>query len=77
MPNQYTERQALAHHGIGHNATTDDALTDSARAAGVVSVCLGCGTIVCEPTGTSEAARARFARAYDFSCCDDSDDILY
>jgi len=77
MPNQYTERQALNQHGIGINAQSDDSLTDTARANGVVSVCLGCGTIVCVAPGTDERTRARMARTFDFSCCDDSDDILY
>ena len=76
MANTYTESQALNHHGIGVGLT-GDALTDAARQAGIVSACLGCGTVVAVPTGTSEAARARFAKAFDFSCCADSDDIEY
>lgn len=75
--NRYTMAQVLNHHGIGNARMSEDTLTDAARAAGIVHACLGCGTVVAVPTGTSEAARQRFAQAYDFSCCNNSDDIVF
>lgn len=86
--NTYTEAEALNHHGIGVGLD-GDALTDAARQAGIISACLGCGTVVgmadpivvCGAEVTDpvrrEITRKAYAAHYDFSCCPDSDDILY
>ena len=77
--NTFTMHEALNHHGIGTPDMSEDTLTDTARQAGVVSVCLGCGSIVgmgSDWEGEEETRKA-YAERYDFSCCADSDDILF
>lgn len=75
--NQYTEAAALSHHfpTSALSALTGDTLTDAARDLNVVSVCLGCGTVVVAPDAVS-AVHFR-ASDFDFSCCPDSDDVRY
>lgn len=72
--NNHTEAAVLAHHALP--ATADDA-----REAGLVALCLGCGTVTCvtaQPTtAETEAQRAWARENLDLDCCPDADTILY
>jgi hypothetical protein len=78
-----TEASILAHHGIASLSMTDDQRTDAARAAGLVSLCLGCGTVQginpADLAGHPDAETARRATRdhVDTDCCPDADTIVY
>ena len=74
MTNTYTAEAALHHHGIKGEGNS---LTDNAREAGVIYVCLGCGSIGTVPEGTPEAHRIATRDAFEWDCCEDADTILY
>jgi hypothetical protein len=77
-----TERSVLAHHGIA--APAHRSIVDTARDHGVLTACLGCGTVVVAPEGFSTEdyyqaqpwARETIASgAWD--CCPDAETITY
>lgn len=85
--NTYTESLALslAHVALPLRPSTED-LTDRARAAGVMHLCLGCGCTVAmsrPPMVTDvqfEMMRDKLSRGIDWDadpCCPDADAIRY
>lgn len=88
--NTYTETEALTQH-LPRGDYTPTA--DHARACGVVSICLGCGTAVAVYTKDEqpypdehvsfEAYRAAYRdqllseNPFYFDCCPDADTVLY
>lgn len=72
--NTTTAAAVLAHHGITGEG---DSLIDNAREAGIIAACLGCGTIVVGPKGSTMAERAVIRDTFDFDCCDDAETVLY
>ncbi len=79
----HTEASLLAYHGIAPLTMTDDQRTDAARAAGVLSLCLGCGTVQAinpadlGPHPDTETARRATRDHTDLDCCLDADSIVY
>lgn len=82
---QNTEASVLAHHGI--TAADGQNLIDLAREAGIIHLCLGCGTVAGIdvsadpfPSMSVEDARVATKEAIDwdeFDCCPDADTIIY
>ena len=76
----HTETSVLAHHG----APSTPNPADGARDAGILRICLGCGTAVAAPAGlTTEDYREAYpvvgaqVNGDQWDCCPDADSITY
>jgi hypothetical protein len=71
--NQYTEDAALAHHGI----PAENGLDYIRHEALVLSVCLGCASIIVAPDAVSREAYRKIIDFDAIDCCPDADRVNY
>jgi hypothetical protein len=71
--NRYTEDAALAHHGIA----AENGLDYVRHEALVLSVCLGCASIIVAPDAATRVAMRAIIDWDAIDCCPDADRVNY